>query len=166
MLPESWQTVEQLLLLCTSTGQGESAALDSALQVIQQSLSATCITLLLIESSNYRYATIATNLNDWIRQTIAISYDRDMTLIERMQEQSYDLAIVFTAPGQSPYALAYYCYLAGIPLRLGQSQEFGGGVLSHSVQPPIEATTLASYYLHLLKSIGFSLAESAEIVIG
>ncbi|MBL1178639.1 glycosyltransferase family 9 protein [Pantanalinema sp. GBBB05] len=166
MLPESWQTVEQLLLLCASTGQSELVALDAVLQVIQQSLPATCITLLLIEPSTYRYATVSTNLNDWIQQTIAISYDRDMTFIEHIQGQSYDAAIVFTAPGQSPYALAYYCYLAGIPLRLGQSQEFGGGVLSHAVQPPIAATTLTGYYLHLLKSIGFSLAESAMIAIG
>jgi hypothetical protein len=165
MLPESWQTVQQLLLLCTNAEPDDSPALDSALQVIRQSLPTTCVSLLLIEQSHYRYAPIATPVDKWIQQTTAMPRDRDTTLIERVQQPSYDAAMIFTAPGQSPYSLAYYCYLAGIPLRLGQSQEFGGGVLSHAVQPPVDAVTLTGYYLHLLKSVGFSIPDLATQAI-
>lgn len=165
MLPESWQAVEQLLLLCSTVQQSDLAALDSALQVIRQSLPTAHITVLLMEQSNYRYAPIATDLSIWIQQTNPVPYEHDITLIEQIRAQAYDGAIVFTAPEQSPYALAYYCYLAGIPLRLGQSQEFGGRVLSHSIQPPVEAGTSTDYYLHLLKSIGFLIPESVVLAI-
>ncbi|MGA3174954.1 MAG: hypothetical protein ABSE25_11075 [Syntrophorhabdales bacterium] len=43
-------------------------------------------------------------------------------------------AVIFTSPGRSPYPDAYRCYLAGIPVRVGESCEFGGGVLSHWVR--------------------------------
>lgn len=165
MLPESWQVVQQLLLLYASPDQNDLTALDPALQVIQQALPTACITLLLVEPGNYRYATISTDLSNWLQQTSPTSYERDLIWIERLRADFYDAAIVFTAPGQSPYSLAYYCYLAGIPLRLGQSQEFGGGVLSHAIQPPVEAVTLTEYYLHLLKSMGFSSLKSAAATI-
>jgi hypothetical protein len=52
-----------------------------------------------------------------------------------LRQQQCTAAIILTAPGQSPYTLGYLCYLAGIPLRLGNSQEFGGQVLTHSWPP-------------------------------
>ncbi|NEQ24377.1 MAG: hypothetical protein F6K28_35725 [Microcoleus sp. SIO2G3] len=65
----------------------------------------------------------------------------------------FEAAIVLTAPGQSPYPAAYRCYLAGIPIRVGQSIEFGGGVLSQCVKP-IETDDPIAHHLHLLRSIG------------
>ena len=59
---------------------------------------------------------------------------RSSALIPRIQ--GADAAIILTAPGQSPYAAGYLCYLADIPIRMGQSCEFGGGVLSHGLPPP------------------------------
>lgn len=56
--------------------------------------------------------------------------------VGKLQSHAFEAAILFTAPGQSPYTLAYLCYLAGIPVRIGQSREFGGGVLSHCFSPP------------------------------
>lgn len=53
-----------------------------------------------------------------------------------LRQQQFDAAVIFTAPGQSPYTLGYLCYLAGIPIRIGQSYEFGGQVLSHCSPPP------------------------------
>ncbi|MBE9159300.1 hypothetical protein IQ265_21055 [Nodosilinea sp. LEGE 06152] len=53
-----------------------------------------------------------------------------------LRQQQFDAAVIFTAPGQSPYTLGYLCYLAGIPIRIGQSCEFGGQVLSHC-SPPV-----------------------------
>ncbi|MBE9111579.1 hypothetical protein IQ273_19420 [Nodosilinea sp. LEGE 07298] len=53
-----------------------------------------------------------------------------------LRQQQFDAAVILTAPGQSPYTLGYLCYLAGIPIRIGQSCEFGGQVLSHCSPPP------------------------------
>ncbi|MFQ4137409.1 glycosyltransferase family 9 protein [Nodosilinea sp. PGN35] len=53
-----------------------------------------------------------------------------------LRHQQFDAAVILTAPGQSPYTLGYLCYLAGIPIRIGQSHEFGGQVLSHCSPPP------------------------------
>jgi hypothetical protein len=53
-----------------------------------------------------------------------------------LRQQQFDAAVILTAPGQSPYTLGYLCYLAGIPIRIGHSHEFGGQVLSHCSPPP------------------------------
>ncbi len=59
----------------------------------------------------------------------------ELALIAKIRQFSFDASVIFTNPWESPYTLAYICYLAGIPVRIGQSQEFGGGVLSHWVKP-------------------------------
>jgi phage tail protein X len=74
-----------------------------------------------------------------------------------LDQQKFEAAIVLSVPGQSPYAAAYRCYLAGIPIRVGQSAEFGGGVLSHCIKPPPIAMDTEHYFLHLLQSVGFSI---------
>jgi ADP-heptose:LPS heptosyltransferase len=75
--------------------------------------------------------------------------------IELIRSYSFDAAIVFTTPDQSPYAWAYLCYLSAIPIRLGYSREFGGCVLSHWIQLPLDALSLSDYYLYLLVAAGF-----------
>lgn len=78
-----------------------------------------------------------------------------VTALERaialLKEKEFDAAIIFTAAHQSPYRAAYLCYLAGIPLRIAQSHEFGGGVLSHCFPPPADHPHWA-----LLQSIGLA----------
>lgn len=78
----------------------------------------------------------------------------ELALIAKLREYAFDAAVIFTNPRESPYALAYICYLAGIPIRIGQSQEFGGGVLSqnnvetrnlpavHSVNASLQQSTI------------------------
>jgi hypothetical protein len=63
----------------------------------------------------------------------SVDWDR---AIAWLRQQRCDAAILLTGPGQSPYTLGYLCYLAGIPLRLGTSWEFGGQVLTHCWPPP------------------------------
>lgn len=75
-------------------------------------------------------------------------------------QPGFEAAMIFTAPGRSPYAIAYLCYLAGIPIRVGQSIEFGGGVLSHWVKPPLRAVG-AEYHLHLLRSVGLESSQGS-----
>jgi hypothetical protein len=56
---------------------------------------------------------------------------REFERIEMLRAHQFDASIIFTSFSQSPYPPAYACYLAGIPVRIGQSKEFGGSVLSH-----------------------------------
>ncbi len=79
---------------------------------------------------------------------------REMRLVEMLKEHSFDLAFILTSFSQSPYPPAYACYLAGIPYRAGQSQEFGGGMLTHWVQPLPDQTHQVDRNLHLLEAVG------------
>lgn len=76
--------------------------------------------------------------------------------ISWLRQGGFDAAIMLTAPGQSPYTLGYLCYLAGIPIRIGQSSEFGGQVLSHCVPPDQDDDALVA----LLRGSGRSLASA------
>ena len=54
-------------------------------------------------------------------------------------------AVIFTGPGRSPHPDAYRCYLAGIPLRIGESCEFAGAVLSHWIKSTPAAEPAGRY---------------------
>jgi hypothetical protein len=150
MLPEIWHSVKRLLVLyhfATEDGVAENgftkdglARLNPALQVLYQSLPAVEIALLSVNPQKDSY----------------------LDLLEAIGDRAFDAVIIFTFPNQSPYSLAYLCYLAGIPIRLGQSNEFGGGVLSTCIKPPIDPVLPELYHLHLLKSVGFPIPECSD----
>jgi len=68
-----------------------------------------------------------------------------------IRQNHFDAALIFTAPSQSPYTLGYLCFLAGVPVRVGQSCEFGGQVLSHCLAVPEEGDR----HLALVESMGW-----------
>lgn len=82
--------------------------------------------------------------------------ERERDLVQTLADGGYDGAIIFTSFSQSPLPAAYACYLAGIPLRGGQSKEFGGKVLSHAVAPRPDSTHQVDRNLHLVTSLGFA----------
>ncbi|MBD2460884.1 hypothetical protein H6G89_07485 [Oscillatoria sp. FACHB-1407] len=84
------------------------------------------------------------------------------SLIQILRDHHFDAALILTTPTQSPYAWAYLCYLAGIPIRVGQSKEFGGGVLSTCISPPLDDVSTTEYYLHLLRSLGLVNTEKPQ----
>jgi ADP-heptose:LPS heptosyltransferase len=59
--------------------------------------------------------------------------DRERALVERMR--GFDAVVVSTSFSQSPWPAAYAAYLAGVRIRIGQSREFGGSLLTHWVLP-------------------------------
>jgi hypothetical protein len=75
-------------------------------------------------------------------------------MIDALAKQQFEAVIIFTEPHQSPYSLSYLSYLAGIPVRIGESCEFGGEVLSRSIEPPPGSVSSNEYHRHLLCSIG------------
>ncbi|MFZ6028664.1 MAG: glycosyltransferase family 9 protein [Chloroflexota bacterium] len=76
------------------------------------------------------------------------------SLIEHIRQGHFDTAIIFTRLGHSPYLPAYACYLAGVPIRAGQSLEFGGGVLSHCFTPAPADSEPQEAFLYLLHAAG------------
>lgn len=82
---------------------------------------------------------------------------REFNLVRQLRERRYDAALIFTSFSQSPHPPAYACYLAEIPVRVGQSKEFGGRVLSHAAQPPLDAGHQVDRNLALLESINVPL---------
>lgn len=60
---------------------------------------------------------------------------REKAFVQRLESGGFDATIIFTSFSQTPYPLGYAAYLAGIPVRVGESGEFGGSTLSHPVGP-------------------------------
>ena len=77
--------------------------------------------------------------------------ERERALVAELAARSFDAAFILTSFSQSPHPPAFVCYLAGIPVRVGQSKEFGGGVLTHWVEPLPDPTNQVERNLHLLE---------------
>lgn len=82
----------------------------------------------------------------------------EIALVEEIRARHFDAAVIFTSFTQSPYPPAYVCYLAGVPLRLAQSKEFAGGVVTQWVRPLPDDTHQVDRNLHLLANAGFDVA--------
>lgn len=149
-----WQTVHRLLLACSFDQATATAQLKPAIQQLDQKLPATKKLLLTSEATHYRWFELSPakpfDLGYSLERNATISKSQPLDLISSIG--NFDAVILFTQPHQSPYSLAYFCYLIGIPIRIGCSSEFGGGVLSTWIKPPIEPVSAVDYHLHLLKS--------------
>ncbi|WP_242424696.1 glycosyltransferase family 9 protein [Frankia sp. EI5c] len=75
-------------------------------------------------------------------------------LVSRIAAGRYDLAVIFTSFSQSPWVAGYVCALAGIPVRVGASREFGGSVLTHWVDDLPDGLHQADRALALLDRCG------------
>ena len=80
---------------------------------------------------------------------------REAAFIADLAARRFDAAILLTSFSQSPHAPAAACLLAGIPLRLGESLEDGGGLLTHAPGTPTPiAAHQAERNLRLIEAIG------------
>ncbi|MDQ3932927.1 MAG: glycosyltransferase family 9 protein [Actinomycetota bacterium] len=96
--------------------------------------------------------------------TLPLDPDRELDLVSDLRAGAFDAAVIFTSFAQSPFPPAYACYLAGIAVRVGQSTEFGGSLLSHPVPAaPYEAHQVERS-LRLLEGVGLRRAgEELEL---
>ena len=91
---------------------------------------------------------------------------RENELINLLSERSFDAAVIFTSFSQTPHVAAHVCYLAGIPLRAGESKEFGGGTLSAELRGTPDGTHQVDRNLHLVQTLGFTDIDPAlEVAI-
>jgi len=90
---------------------------------------------------------------------LAFDPARELALVETLRGGSHDAAVIFTSFKQTPHAAGYACYLAGIPLRLGESKEWGGGVLSHEAPPAPDELHQAERNLRLVEHVGIPVGD-------
>lgn len=150
MLPEG-QNLPRVLVM--QVGSREDLMLTiPALQRLRQLLPDAAIALMV----SLNISQIGLHL-PWVDDLLVyeakfVKMKYELALISQLRQRAFDASIIFTNAGESPYPLAYMCYLAGIPIRIGQSQEFGGGVLSHWLKPQASENT-ADQHLLLLESV-------------
>lgn len=154
MLPDCGHFAHRLLVI--QLGDIEDLMqTEPALRMLRQALPEADITLMTTPACSQ----VVSGVDDVLvcEDVTFLNAECEMTLIEKLRDRCFDAAIVLTNAQESPYPLAYICYLAGIPIRLGQSQEFGGGVLSQWVKSRELELQLVDKHLFLLKSAGFPL---------
>jgi ADP-heptose:LPS heptosyltransferase len=74
-------------------------------------------------------------------------------LLDRIAAGRYAAMLVFTSFSQSPWPAAHLGLLAGVPIRVVHSREFGGAVATHWVTPPPDSTHHVDRSLHLLAAL-------------
>ncbi len=86
---------------------------------------------------------------------MALNPARERELIALLAERNFDAALIFTSFSQTPHTPGYVCYLAGIPLRAGESNEFGGSTLSTQLQGGPTEMHQVERNLRLVEYLGF-----------
>ena len=165
MLPEPWPTVKNILAIRLDN-IGDLVMLGPSLRTLRHALPQATITLMASPGGGH-VAPLLPWIDDilvhravWqdLSGSIPQDFRREIELVDDIRNRCFDAAIIFTSFSQSPYPPAYVCYLAGIPIRLGQSREFGGALLSHWVRPLPDPTHQVDRNLHLLESAGIPIA--------
>ena len=80
---------------------------------------------------------------------------RERELINMLAERQFDAALIFTSFSQTPHTPGYVCYLAGIPLRAGESKEFGGSTLTTELEASPDDLHQVERNLRLVEHLGF-----------
>ncbi len=162
MTSGSWPLVHRLLVVRLDN-IGDVIMLGPSLRTLRQALAQASITLM-ASPAGAQAAPLLPWIDDliihralWQDVSGSLAHDpgREQELVQTLQERRFDAALIFTSFSQSPHPAAYACYLAGIPVRAGQSKEFGGAVLSQWIKPPPDETHQVDRNLFLLESAGF-----------
>jgi len=159
--PIDWKRINRILALRLDN-IGDVVLLGPALRALKAHLPGVHITLMASPAGS-QAARLLGDVDDvWTEKVIwqdasfsmPLDPDRQLELVDRIRRGNFDLALIFSSFSQSPYPPAFACYLAGVPIRAGDSKEFGGSVLSHWVEAPEDAMHQAERNLNLLRAIG------------
>lgn len=141
---------------------GDVVMLGPALRAVKESSPQARLTLLASPAGS-----TAAPLLPWIDDVITwrsvwqdlggLPFDpgRELALIAELRERAFDAALIFSSFSQSPHPPGYVCYLAGIPLRAGESKEFGGSTLTTELRGAPDALHQAERNLRLIEALGF-----------
>ncbi len=166
MWPNGWSEMKRILAVRLDN-IGDVIMLGPALREMKRVLPAASITLLASPNGSQ-----AAPLLPWIDRVMVEravwqeldappepNLDGQYELIQRLERGKFDAAFIFTSFSQSPHPPAYAAYLAGIPVRVGQSKEFGGAVLTKWVRKLPDETHQAEANLHLIEESGFPVSR-------
>lgn len=95
---------------------------------------------------------------------ISFDVERELQLINMLSERKFDAALIFTSFSQTPHVPGYACYLAGIPLRAGESKEFGGSTLTTELRSAPDELHQVERDLRLVEHLGFVARERQLMV--
>jgi ADP-heptose:LPS heptosyltransferase len=142
---------------------GDIIMLGPALRAVKETSPRARITLLASPAG-----TTAAPLLPWIDEVITwrvvwqdvggrIPFDpaRERELINLLTGRGFDAALIFTSFSQTPHTPGYACYLAGIPLRAGESKEFGGSTLTDELRGAPDELHQVERNLRLIEHLGF-----------
>lgn len=89
----------------------------------------------------------------------------ELKLVNLLAKQAIDGALIFTSFKQTPHVAGYACYLAGIPLRAGESKEFGGSTLTTELSSAPDNLHQVERNLRLVEHLGFTVRDRRLMVI-
>ena len=150
---------------------GDVVMLGPALRAVKETSPAARITLLGTPGG-----TTAAPLLPWVDDALVwrpiwqdlghLPFDprRELDLVALLAERGFDAALIFSSFSQTPHAAGYVCYLAGIPLRAGESKEFGGRCLTTELKSAPDDLHQVERNLRLVESLGFA-ARDRRIVV-
>ena len=162
----SWAEAQRILVMRLDN-IGDVVMTSPVLRALKESLPASSITLMTSPGGSK-----AAPLLPWVDEVLPwrvvwqdlgnrLAHDpaREWELIETLREGGYDAAVILTSFKQTPHAAAYACVLAGIPLRLGESKEWGGSVLTTEVPPAPDELHQVERNLRLIEHVGFRVQD-------
>jgi ADP-heptose:LPS heptosyltransferase len=150
---------------------GDMVMLGPALRAVKETLPQALLTVLATPSG-----ATAIPLLPWVDDVIAwrpiwqdlghlpFAPDRERELISTLAERKFDAALIFTSFNQTPHPPGYVCYMAGIPLRAGESKEFGGRCLTNELKGAPDELHQVERNLRLVEALGF-VARDRRIVV-
>lgn len=156
-----WKEARRLLVMRLDN-IGDVVMTGPVLRALKENLPGASITLMASPGGKE-----AAPLLPWVDEVLAwrvlwqdmgrLPFDpaREREMIETLHKGSYDAAIILTSFKQTPHAAGYACYLAGIPLRLGESKEWGGEVLTDEAPPAPDELHQVERNLRLIEHLGF-----------
>lgn len=167
MNPASRWLAARNLLSVRMDNIGDVLMLGPALRAIKETSPEARITLLASPAGS-----TAVPLLPWIDEVIVwraswqdvgnrVPFDpaQERELIDILAARNFDAALIFSSFSQTPHVPGYVCYLAGIPLRAGESKEFGGNTLSDGPSGTPESTHQVERNLWLIESVGFPVRD-------
>src|SRR2546430_4504633 len=162
----------QNILAIRQDSIGDVIMLGPALRAVKETLLDARLTLLASPAG-----ATAVPLLPWIDDVIVwrapwqdvggkIPFDpgRELQFIKMLSERKFDAALVFTSFSQTPHVPGYVCYLAGIPLRAGESKEFSGGILTTELRSAPDELHQVERNLRLVEHLGF-IAKDRQLKI-
>lgn len=166
----SWSEARSILAVRLDNA-GDVIMLGPALRAVKERSPQARITLLASPAG-----AAAAPLLPWVDEVIVqrvlwqdlghLPFDpgREWRMVAELSGRGFDAALIFSSFSQTPHVAGYVCYLAGIPLRAGESKEFGGAALSTALAPAPDDIHQVERNLRLVEALGFP-ARRRELTV-